>query len=73
MSDGCAASPLIRKAKGQAVLGYASAMDRERSARSIPRVRTCHSDDSKRHREGDSDWQLRSIFSAARLLHPATT
>ena len=68
MPDGRTASPLI--GKGQAVLGYASAMDRERGARPIPRLRTCHSDVTKRHREGD--WQLRSIFSA-RLSHPATT
>ena len=59
---GLANTPLI--VKGQAVLGlgYASAMDRERGARQIPRLRTCHSDVTKRHREGD--WQLRSIFSA---------
>ena len=36
MSDDCTASPLIRK--GQAVLGYASAIDHERGARQIPRI-----------------------------------
>ena len=70
MGDGRAASPLRLTRKGQAVLGSASAMDHERCARPIPRLRTCHSDVFQRHREGD--WQLRSIFSA-RLLHPATT
>ena len=67
MSDGRKASPLIRKAKGQAVLGYASVMDREHCARPIARLHTSHSYATKRHREGD--WQLRSIFSAW-LLHP---
>ena len=41
MSDGRKASPLIRK--GQAVLWYASAMDREHCACPIERLRTCHS------------------------------
>ena len=36
MSDGRTASPLIRK--GQAMLGYAIAMDREHFARPIARV-----------------------------------
>ena len=40
MSDGrTAASPLIRN--GQALLGYASAIDREHCARPIAHVRTC--------------------------------
>ena len=69
MSDDRTASPLIR-IKGQAVLGYASAMDREHCARPVARLRTCLSYVTKRHREGD--WQLISILSA-RLLHPATT
>ena len=64
MSDARTASPLIRK--GQAVLGYAdaSAMDREHCARPIARLRTYHSDVTKRHRAGD--WQLRRIFSGQR-------
>ena len=41
MSDGRKASSLTRK--GQAVLGYASAMDREHCARPSARLRTCHS------------------------------
>ena len=51
MSDDRTASPLIRK--GRAVLGYASAMDRVRSARPISRLRTCHSDVTKCNREGN--------------------
>ena len=51
MSDGRVASPLIRK--GQVVLGYDSAMDRERSARPIRHFQTCHPDVFRRHREGD--------------------
>ena len=71
MCDCRKASSLIRK--GQAVLGYASAMDREHFAlpRPIARLRTCHTNVTKRHREGD--WQLESIFIAKLFQRPQHT
>ena len=63
-ADGRTASPLIHKAVLESVRqcsGIASAMDREHCARPIARLRTCHSDVTKRHREGD--WQQVKIYT----------